>query len=106
VRKLTAAGMGLLAIGVALTGCASYTEVYGRILDKQEEEVHSLVLVGKVMVPQTTTRRYLEVEYQLDGEVVHEEFSVRASTYEGCEVGDYILREESGTISCQEKSWR
>lgn len=63
-RRLTAAGRGSWPSERPSTGCASYTEVYGQVLDKRKEEVHSLVLVDKVMVPQTTTKRYLEVEYR------------------------------------------
>lgn len=106
MKKFAAAVIVLFGLAAGLVGCASYTEVYGQILDKREDEVRSMILVGKVMVPRTTTKYYLKVEHRLDGEMVHQELSVGDSAYELCEVGDFILREESGHVTCGKESWR
>lgn len=106
MKKFAAAVLILFGIAAGLVGCSSYTEVYGQILDKHEEEVRSIMLVGKVTVPRTTTKHYLKVEHRLDGEMVHQELSVGDSAYELCEVGDFILREESGAVTCGKESWR
>lgn len=105
LRKLSAL---ILAAGllVGLTACVSYDEVYGKVVGQDTRTTTSMILVGKVMVPQTRTKYYLTVEYTTAEGTFQEEWSVAQSGLETCPEGNYIFREENGNLTCSDGSFR
>ncbi len=95
---------GLLMVGLA--GCASYSEVYGKVIDHRTEVVESVTLVGKAVIPTKRTKHYLKIEFSEGGTVYHKEIFVNEKTYDFCQIDGYLLREEDGSITCGPDSWR
>jgi len=108
MRRKVAVAILALGLGFGLTACTSYTQVYGKVIDREEGSTTSLIPVGKVFVPQTTPYYYLSVEYSSPDEdgVTRDQWSVRSDVYESCQEGDFIFREESGAVSCSPESFR
>ena len=107
-RRVTVAILAL-GLGFGLTACSSsYTQVYGKVIDREEGSTTSLIPVGKVFVSQTTPYYYLSVDYSSPDEegVTQDQWSVTGEVYDSCQEGDFIFREESGAVSCSPESFR
>jgi len=109
MQKRVAVAILALGLSFGLTACASsYTQVYGKVIDREEGSTTSLIPVGKVSVPQTTPYYYLSVEYSYPDEegVTRDQWSVTGEVYDSCQEGDFIFREENGAVSCSPESFR
>lgn len=105
MRKAAAFGLAIM-LTVGLAGCASYSELYGKVIDHRMEESSHLAHVGKVLIPKKRIDHYLKIEFSQGGTVYHQEIAVSQKTYDFCQIDGYLLREEDGSITCGPDSWR
>lgn len=66
LRKISGIASALLVV-ISLTGCVSYEEIYGRVVDKSQNSDTTMMMVGEVMIPMINTNYDLTVEYKKEG---------------------------------------
>lgn len=105
LRKISGIASALL-VAISLTGCVSYEEIYGRVVDKSQNSDTTMMMAGKVMIPMNNTNYDLTVEHKKEGSLTKKRLTIDHGAFDRCEVGDYIFRASDTSIICKKESFR